>query len=180
MLKALNEFKIPIFNLPLGVKKFDFKIDDTFFGYFDYSIVEKGNFEIEAEINKTESHLEVDFKIDGRIQLTCDLSLEDFWSPVKLDKSLIFKYADSYDASGDELVYIEHGAHEIDLSSFIYEFINLEVPIRKVHPDLEEEDDIEEEGVIFTTDEIKNVSEEEKVENAVDPRWEALKGLNKK
>ena len=175
MFKALEEFKIPIFNLPLGIKSFDFEINEDFFACFDYSIVKNGVFSVGVTLDKTESHINVSFKIKGQIQLTCDLSLEEYWTPVELDKSIIFKYADTYDASDDEIVYIEHSAHEIDLSSFIYEFINLEVPIRKVSPHLDEED--LDEGVMYSTEDVLEEEQETNSKEELDPRWEALKKL---
>ncbi|PTB92421.1 DUF177 domain-containing protein, partial [Marivirga lumbricoides] len=59
---------------------------------------------------------------------------------------------------------------------FIYETIALEVPLKKIHPDEELEDE-ESNEYIYIDDSLD--SEEEENEE-VDPRWEALKNLKNK
>jgi len=62
----------------------------------------------------------------------------------------------------------------INIGDFIYEFITLAVPLKKLHPRYEEAfDEDDEPEMIYTSQEESD--EEESQES--DPRWEALKKL---
>jgi uncharacterized metal-binding protein YceD (DUF177 family) len=60
----------------------------------------------------------------------------------------------------------------------MYEFIVLAIPIKKIHPDLkdeEENDDGSNVKIVYST----STEKEEKKEEEIDPRWEKLKKLKK-
>ena len=64
--------------------------------------------------------------------------------------------------------------YELDVSQFIYEYINLQVPMRNVH-------DEEENGQTCDPETLKEL-EKHKINHdetpATDPRWDGLKGIN--
>jgi uncharacterized metal-binding protein YceD (DUF177 family) len=63
----------------------------------------------------------------------------------------------------------------IDVSEFIYEFITLAVPLKKLHPRYEETED-DEPDLIYTSED----EDTDRENGEVDPRWEALKKLKGK
>jgi uncharacterized protein len=77
-------------------------------------------------------------------------------------------------------VIITRDQDSIDLGQFMYEFIVLSIPIKKIHPDLRNEEEDEDESdvrIVYSTSTEKE--QREKKEEDIDPRWEKLKKLKK-
>ena len=71
----------------------------------------------------------LDFHIKGEVQLSCDKCLADFPDQIDTQDRLIAKFSESEDlADSEEVVIIAKKESEIDVSSFIYEMINLAIP----------------------------------------------------
>lgn len=85
---------------------------------------------------------------------------------------IIFKYGDQDMEVSEDVMMIAHGTETLDIGQYIYEFIALAIPMKKLHPRYQ--DETEEGGIIYSSD-----SDEEKKTDEVDPRWEMLKKLNK-
>ncbi|MFT4756537.1 MAG: hypothetical protein ACI91R_001184, partial [Vicingaceae bacterium] len=66
---------IPFIGLNEGIHQFEFKIDSSFFGQFDYSIIEKGEFKIKVEFEKKKNLFNLYFKLKGKITANCDRCL---------------------------------------------------------------------------------------------------------
>jgi uncharacterized metal-binding protein YceD (DUF177 family) len=83
----------------------------------------------------------------------------------------MFKFGDALEEISDEIVIIPRDLDVLDVGRFMYEFLVLAIPIKKVHPRFqsEEESDENEEG--------KLIYQSEKSEEVIDPRWEKLKKL---
>lgn len=85
----------------------------------------------------------------------------------------MFKYGEEAQEISDEIMIITQDQVSLDLGQFIYEFIALSIPIKKIHPSLRTDDEDESEfKMIYST----SVDEEETPEET-DPRWEKLKKL---
>jgi len=173
-MKGLKAYKMDIFGLKNGTHEFDFDFDDAFFEEFESSLVSKGKGTCKILMNKSDSMITLEFNILGSIELTCDRSLELFDYPIDVTKSIVYKYGDEEKELSEDVFVILKTTQEIRIDAFLYELINLEVPMKKLHPRFLE-DENEEDEMIFTSE-----SDEEKEEDSVDPRWEALKKLNKK
>lgn len=65
---------------------------------------------------------------------------------------------------------IHRGTETLELGQYIYEFIALAIPMKKLHPRFQDEPD-DEGSIIYTSDTDKKEEEE------IDPRWEKLKKL---
>ena len=67
----------------------------------------------------------------------------------------------------DEIVFIKQNTDVINVSKFIYEFFLLSIPLKRIHPSLVNENNID--NFVFST--------KKKKENNIDPRFEKLKKL---
>ncbi len=123
-----------------------------------------------------ETFIEVDLKISGHAKLICDRSLEPFDYRLDIDRKVIFKYGEEPQEISDEIMIITRDQDFVDLGQFIYEFIVLAIPIKKIHPDLKEVNDDSESNVkiVYSTS-----TEEVGKKEEIDPRWEKLKKLKK-
>jgi len=172
----LKDFKVNIIGLSKNVHLFNFELKDGFFERYGKEVLSEGDFNAAVSLDKRETFIEVDFKITGYAKLICDRSLEPFDHTLKIDRKVIFKYGEEPQEISDEIVIITRDQDILDLGQFMYEFIVLSIPIKKLHPDLtndEEDEDDTDVKIIYST------STENEKEEVVDPRWEKLKKLKK-
>jgi uncharacterized metal-binding protein YceD (DUF177 family) len=173
----LKDFAVNIIGLSKKVHHFQFELKDGFFEHYGKEVLSSGDFEATVSLDKRETFIEADFRIAGNAKLICDRSLEPFDHKIEIDRKVIFKYGEEPQEISDEIEIITRDQDSIDLGQFIYEFIVLAVPIKKLHPDLKNKDDNEDDSnikIVYSTS-----TEEEKKEEAIDPRWEKLKKLKK-
>lgn len=109
------------------------------------------------------------FHFEGYIEVKCDRCLDKFNLDVEGDFRLIVNYGSDFEEVSDEIITIPNNDANVDLSQFIYEYINLMLPIKKVHPDDEFGNSTCNQEMI---DRLHNYSE--RIE---DPRWDALKNI---
>jgi uncharacterized protein len=166
----LKAFSIDIVGLGNKVHDFEFEINKSFFDHYGKELVERGSLHAKVHLDKRETMIEARFNIKGTIQLICDRSLDPYEQAVEVEKVMVFKYGHQEMELSDEIVLITRETAQLDLGQYIYEFVALEVPIKKLHPRFEQEENNTEDGLIYS-------SENKEEENTTDPRWDALKKL---
>lgn len=171
-MEKLKEFDIQIYKLSNKLHEYEYSINNDFFSLFEGEIVESGQFSIKIELDKRENLIELNINFNGHLNLICDRSLKEFDKPVNIKRKLLYKYGEEEAELEDDVFVITKSTQSINPAHFIYETIALEVPLKKIHPDEELEDE-ESNEYIYIDDSLD--SEEEKEE--IDPRWEALKNL---
>ncbi|MFA6949690.1 MAG: DUF177 domain-containing protein [Lentimicrobiaceae bacterium] len=167
----LKNFVIPFVGLSTGEHQFEYIIDDKFFACFEYSEIKKADVKIDLNFNKTERMLVLTFSIKGTLNVTCSRCLDQFDYPINGQEVLYIKYGQEYKEEDDEIIIIPETESQINISPFIYDYLNLMIPYRVVHPENENgESDCD-------PDVIKRIEQLTKHEN-IDPRWDKLKDLN--
>ena len=113
-------------------------------------------------------------KGEGFVNINCTLSNEPFDYNLKSQFKLIEKFGEYYDDSNDELLILPQGSHSINLDQFLYEMIVLSMPIRNVHPGIED-------GSIKSDilNRLKDFDINKEKSSNFDPRWDKLKQLKK-
>jgi len=163
------EYIIPVAGLSLGDHRYTYKIDDAFFSNFEYFDIDNGKLDLVIDLVKESNLLDFKFHFTGYIELQCDRCLDKFNMNVENDFRLIVNYSDVYEEVSDEVITIPSTENNVDLSQYIYEYINLMLPIKKVHPDDEDGNSTCNEDMI---DRLHKYSEQKS-----DPRWDALKNI---
>lgn len=176
-MKYLKKYKIPFSGLSTGKHNFEFDIDEQFFECFEHSIVKKGQLTANVELQKQENMLVVEFDIQGEIRLTCDVCLQDFDSPVEIEERVLVKFVnDEWDETSEEIIVLSHNDYELDISTLLYEFINVSVPYY-IKCD-EQGDGLNCDPEMLTRlQNERTESTDSNEEQTVDPRWEALKKI---
>lgn len=123
--------------------------------------------------------IQVDFSIQGSIELECDRSLEEFDFPINVERSMIYKYGDEEKELSEDVYVIEKNTQTLNVADIIFEFIGLEVPMKKLHPKFQDDEDDDSEGSMIYFSEPEEDQNEQNEEN-IDPRWAALKNLKNK
>ncbi len=169
----MKAFKINIIGLSNKVHHYDFEIGDEFFRQYGPGLVSEGNLHASVTLDKRETMIETRFEINGQVTLVCDRSLDPFQHPLKIDQKMIFKFGDANEELSDEIIMIHRDSDSIELGQYIYEFINLAIPMKKLHPRYAGELDGDEEGKII----YSSGQDSGEDDNDIDPRWEQLKKL---
>ena len=167
----LEQYVIHYGDLEAGIHQFNFIVDDTFFDYFEYSEVRKGKLDINIILEKLDNMLCFSFSIIGDIETECDRCLEKLFFPINAKENLMAKFGEQYSEENDDLIIIPKNETNIDLSQYIFEFISLNIPIQKVHPD-------DENGNITCDSEIIRLLEKHTLQET-DSRWDILKNIQK-
>lgn len=177
MVSAFKKYRIDIFNLSPGEHEFEFEFDNEFFESFEKSLIETGSGTVKITLNKSEAFLDLLFTIDGVMELTCDRSLDLFDYPLNVSRKLMIKFGDKQDEISDELIYMPWDTQSIDVTHFIYEFIGLEIPMKKLHPRYENDDD-ENEGDELIYSSLNSGRQNDSIaEKEIDPRWKRLEEI---
>lgn len=171
---ALSEYIIPFSSLKPGKNCFSYTIEDGFFKEFEHSDIQKAKIKVEIIADKHSAMLVFDFVIDGKIMAECDRCAEDLMVDISNKERLIVKFGEeSFEGETDEIVVLPHATQEINLAPYLYEFIHLGMPQRKIHSNEADCNQL----VIKKLNELKqknNVNNN----NDIDPRWSVLKNLN--
>ena len=173
-MNPLKQYSIPFTGLNIGQHQFDFEVDGRFFENFEYALVKNGLRNVSLNLGKQETMMVLDFHIKGEVQLSCDKCLADFPDQIDTQDRLIAKFSESEDlADSEEVVIIAKKESEIDVSSFIYEMINLAIPNITVCADPGNTPACDQE-MLNKIDEL--ITKEETID---DPRWDILKKIRK-
>ncbi|MEQ9405525.1 MAG: DUF177 domain-containing protein [Cyclobacteriaceae bacterium] len=170
-MKNSRRYKIEIFGLSNDAHQFSFEYDESFFSEFENSLIIRGNGTCNVDLVKSDSMLDLTLKVTGFIELTCDRSLDTFDYPISFRQEIIYKYGDEEKELSENVFVVPKNTQEINISNFLYEYISLEVPMKKLHPRFENDEDSDE--LIYSS------KEENESTERTDPRWEALKKLKK-
>ena len=100
-----------------------------------------GKLKANIDLDKNDSFIGMDVQIEGNVELTCDRSLEKFQHPINEHRKVIFKYGDQEQEIDHEVVMITGDTQQIDVGQYIFEFIGLAVPMKKLHPRFKDSDD---------------------------------------
>lgn len=81
----------------------------------------------------------LDLGIIGEVTVKCDRCLADLRIPVDVQmpfQVMFSSYADeAEEGASDEVILLDNSSSEIDLNQIIYDYVNLGLPIKKVHPE---------------------------------------------
>ena len=125
--------------LSLGSHVFDWTIDGSFFESYEMSEISDACIQAQVTLLKHTHFLELDFILDGWVEVSCDRCLD----PLKLDIASDAKMYVKFDehagevASDDDpdLIILSHDEDRLDVAQYLYEYAHLNLPLRRVHPD---------------------------------------------
>ena len=173
-----ERYKIPFVGLKPGSHEFQFEVTETFFETCENSDIEKANCQVTVTIEKQSTMLVLSFEVGGNVEFLCDRCAGSVNLPIQGEYGLIAEFSDVEVQNTEEIVYLSSSEHQLDVENFIYEFVQLSFPVRKLHGDGEcDEEMINSLNKYLVTEEpVEQDSEEIEKE---DPRWSALKSLLK-
>lgn len=170
IVKTLESYNIPFSGLKPGTHIFDFSIDGEFFAHFEQSEIKDGEVAVTVTMEKEERLFDLHFLLKGRVLVPCDRCNELFWMPIEGTQRLLVKLGPAYLEESEDVQVIPETDNKIELANFIYEYIVLMLPARRVHPD-------DEHGVSQCNPEVLQKLAQLTEKHEPDPRWEILNKL---
>ena len=174
-MKQMKAFDIPFIGFKVGKHVFEYQIDNTFFDALQYDEFIEADLKVNLVFEKKPTHLELSFTSSGSVNVNCDLSGEPFDLAVNGDLSLLIKFGEGYDDDNEEIMYVSHNEHRVNVSHAIFEMLVLAIPVKRIHPKVAD-GTLESEALkrLETYNTSKNTI---KKEDTTDPRWGKLKNL---
>lgn len=172
-MKTKNDYILPIAGLSIGYHDFEYQINDDFFDSFDFSEVKKGSIKVNLNVEKHERELILTFKFNGNVCIACDRCNDEYEQPIENEAVIYLRYGNAYEEETDDVIMIPAEEGEFDVSSLIYEYIILALPIHRVHQDVSQCN----QDVI---DYLERTVIVESEDDEIDPRWKCLEELKNK
>ena len=172
-MKSDSKYKIEFAGLKIGNHHFNFNADKKFFDRFNFSDFNDVSVNIDIDLIKKSTLLELIFALKGFVNVNCDLTNETFDLQIKHEAPLVVKFGQDYNDEDDEILVLPHGEHKLYVEQYIFELIVLSLPPKRIHPGVKD-------GSLKS--EILDILEDLKPKensNQADPRWEQLKNLKK-
>lgn len=175
-MRAGKEYKIQFAGLSVGQHDFEFEVGDSFFEDLEYSEIRKGSIHLDLKLLKQSTMLVLEFNLSGTVKVNCDRCGEEFDMPISGQYRLIVKLGGHETGTeDDDIITVSPTEHEIEFSQFLYEYIALSLPIKRVHPDNEDGESTCDPDAMKLLGDL--LTEEKETEKESDPRWSQLKNI---
>jgi uncharacterized metal-binding protein YceD (DUF177 family) len=132
-----REYEIAFVGLKPGVHEFSYEIDDKFFDEFQQQDFRNCKANVKLSLDKKTGFMLLKFELGGKLEVSCDRCGNNL--PIELwdEFNIIVKIVDEAELmneQGDDpdVYYISRGESHIGVANWIYEFINLSIPMQKV------------------------------------------------
>jgi len=167
---TLKDFTIQFIGLKLGKHSFTYHIENKFFDNFQYRDFKDINCEVDLEVVKKPTHLELHFAINGKATFNCDITNVPFDKDINNTLNLIVKFGEDYEDDNGEIIILPFSDHQFNVAQYIYEAIILALPVKRSHPGIEDGS--------LKSDVLEKLKELEiKEQEEIDPRWDKLNEL---
>lgn len=129
-----NEFLIPLNGLSAGKIDQNWQVGIDFFRRFENSQVIDADVLASVKLEKIGPKIGVELLLDGTLTLECDRCLEDLIMPINESVTLTVMFEELDEDNDDEdIICIEKGSTDLDLSQVIYDYSCLALPIQRFH-----------------------------------------------
>lgn len=170
---SLEMLNINLLALKEDSKEVSVVLNDGYFQSLDDAEIQHGSVNAVLSIRKAATEeFALTIGVEGIVTVQCDLCLDDMEQPVKAESSYIVKLGQE-PSEDEDIIIVDENEGILSTAWLVYETIALAIPIKHVHAPGKCNDamtkKLEELSATRSGDEI--------AEDAVDPRWEALKKL---
>jgi uncharacterized metal-binding protein YceD (DUF177 family) len=173
-----RDYIIQFAGLSLGKHEYEFKVGDKFFEDLDYSEIKRGDITIKLDLLKQSQMLVLEFNISGTVKAECDLCTGEFDLPIEGQYRLIVKVGGHETGDeDDDIITIAANEHELDLSQYLYEYITLSLPIKRVHPPEAKGKSGCDKEVLKKLENFLVEEDKKEEEQKPDSRWDGLKNI---
>ena len=142
-----KDFLVPLNGLAAGRTQFCWTAGKEFFDSFGNSDIIDASVSVALEVEKSGQFIGIDCSLDGYMTVECDRCLADLRLPVAVSVKMSVKFGDEAAEilEGDdnrEIIYVPSADSDLDMSQIIYDYSCLALPMQRVHPDGECDQDV--------------------------------------
>lgn len=129
-------YDIAFVGLKPGVHEFNYEITDRFFEAFQQQDFTNCKAHIKLSLDKKSSFMMLKFEVGGKLDVVCDrcnntIAL-DLWDEFIVTVKMVDEPELMNDQEDDpDVSYISRGESHLNVENWIYEFINLSIPMHK-------------------------------------------------
>jgi len=131
-----REYEIAFVGLKAGIHEFSYEIRDKFFDEFQVQDFRNCNAHVNLALDKKNGFMLLKFELGGSIEVTCDRCNSDL--PIELwdEFNIIVKMVEEPEVMNEQeddpdVYYISRNESHLSVENWIYEFINLSIPMHK-------------------------------------------------
>lgn len=175
-----RDFDIAFVGLKPGVHEYEYEISDKFFEAYQQQDFHDCHAQVKLALDKQNGFMLLRFEIGGSLKITCDrcgstaLPL-DLWD----EFNLAVKLVDDPDVMNEQeedpdVFYIGRQESHLHVADWIYEFINLSIPMQRMCSE-------EEIGSTFCNNDVLEMlrKNDEQLGQKENPIWKGLEKLKK-
>lgn len=131
-----REFEIAFVGLKPGVHEYNYSINDKFFEAFQEQDFRNCKANVKLLLDKKSSFIQLKFEIGGTLETTCDRCNNNLPFNLWDEFNLTVKMAEEPELMNQQeddpdMYYIAQSESHLDVANWIYEFINLSIPLQK-------------------------------------------------
>jgi uncharacterized metal-binding protein YceD (DUF177 family) len=147
-----------------------YHLGKEFFAKFASDQIVGGCVDVEVNIRKNAANADLCLDVDGVVDIICDRCCDTMPLHIKTKESVIVKFKAEYPDNKNDIILADVKTGTLDISDYMFETLILQIPIQNFHK----------EGECNPTmiDKLKKYLKEPEKSRS-DPRWEALKNINK-
>lgn len=132
-----REFEIAFVGLKPGVHEFHYEIDDRFFEEFGQQDFKNCKANVKLELEKNTGFMMLKFEVGGTIEVNCDRCGNDLPLDLWDEFEMLVKLTEEPDKMNEEeespdVFFIARTESHLQVKNWIYEFINLSIPMQKM------------------------------------------------
>lgn len=132
-----REYEIAFVGLQPGEHFFSYEINDKFFEDFQQQDFKNCKATVKLKLDKKTGFMLCKFDIDGTVELICDRCGNNLQLQLWEEFNIVVKLVDNPDVMNDQeddpdIYYINKGESYLHLADWIYEFINLSIPMQRM------------------------------------------------
>jgi uncharacterized metal-binding protein YceD (DUF177 family) len=175
-----REYDIPFVGLKPGIHNYEFEITDKFFADYKEQDFSNCHATVKLALEKNAGFMILKFDVGGTVEVVCDrcgnMLPMQLWDEFKVIVKLVDD-ADQMNEQEDDpdVYYLNRTESHLHISDWIYEFINLSIPMTRMCP-------VSEIGGPYCNKEVleklKTMQPEDNNANAIWKGLEKFKGLN--
>lgn len=132
-----REFEIAFVGLKQGIHVYEYRIEDKFFTTYGEQDFKNCLCDVKLSLDKKTNFIQLKFDIVGSIEVVCDKCGNSLNKQLWDEFNLIVKLVDEPDLMNEteedpDIYYIGHNESQLQVADWIYEFINLSLPMQKI------------------------------------------------
>ncbi len=132
-----REFEIAFVGLKPGIHEFLYEIDDRFFEEFGAQDFTNCKANVKLELEKNTGFMILKFEVGGTAGVNCDRCGNDLLLELWDEFEMLVKMTDEPEKMNEEeessdVFYIARTESHLHVKNWIYEFINLSIPMQKM------------------------------------------------